>query len=364
MTRISRRAVLAAVGTVGATGALAGSGTLAAFRDTEFATSDLHAGALDLRVECPDGCSTKNGRVSLDLDGLTPGTCGSAELCAYVDSNPAWVWLHAACPPESDVLDAVSVRLTYANGTPVEDENGALSGTAGHVFSRLAGGVRLDGTAGPETPVDAGGHVCLVVEWGVADVTSGGVTTSCTTDVSGLDGTPVPFSLEFGALQARHVPADESPWPDVSCPPRTSACVGCHLLGKYDVQNNRMVVGEEYALGNSGYAILVDAVEDKDDGETVGLRAFRLIESGTADDPVLGPAVCRVDVGGGGGPAKDKRGHTGGGSPNATDDTRYEVCPPTADLSGAFDAPVNNGGQQAAVSNVAIYTCGTPPACW
>ena len=57
---ISRREILAAVGTIGTVGTISGVGTLAHLSDVEvFERSVLRAGALDLEIDCADAtCST------------------------------------------------------------------------------------------------------------------------------------------------------------------------------------------------------------------------------------------------------------------------------------------------------------------
>ncbi|QDX39996.1 hypothetical protein [Salarchaeum sp. JOR-1] len=349
MSGLRRRDVLAAVGGVGLAGAFAGSGTVAMFRESEAFAAGLRAGALDVRVEGGDGCVVRNDRVALDLTDLNPGACGDATLCGIVDGNPAWLWLRATCPTDAAVFDAVFLRVRYANGTVVVTDDGtALDGTARRVFAALADGVRLDPTGG-DAPVAPGDRVCLTVEWGVIDI-HGGVETACAVDADALDD-PAAFAFEFGALQARHASPALSPWTAIGCQSVAARCVGCRELGKVDDIDGRLVAGTEYAVGDSGYAMLVDNVEYKDGDEAVAVRAFRLVEAGTGDAPVLGPPVCRVDVKGGSG------GRTGG--------TRtHEVCPPTAAPAGEFDAPTNRGGRRPGISHVTVYTCGVPPRCW
>ncbi|MGB9986741.1 hypothetical protein [Salarchaeum japonicum] len=365
MTGLRRRDVLAAVGGVGLTGAFAGSGTAALLRESESFTAGLRAGALDVRVEGGDGCVVREERVALDLTDLDPGACGDATLCGAVDGNPAWLWLRATCPTNDPVFDAVFLRVRYANGAVVETADGTvLAGTARRVFGVLADAVRLNPT-GADAPVAPGDRVCLTVEWGVADIEDG-VDTACTVESDAL-GDPVAFAFEFGALQARHASPDLSPWNAADCQSVAARCVGCRGLGKVDDIDGDLAVGTEYRVGDSGYAMLVDAVERTDDGETVAVRAFRLVEAGTGDAPVLGPPVCRVDVKGGHG-GRDKRTNSASGwdgHGGRTGGTRtHEVCPPTAAPSGAFDAPTNGGEKRPGISHVTVYTCGVPPRCW
>jgi predicted ribosomally synthesized peptide with SipW-like signal peptide len=71
----SRRTILGGIATLGAAGAVAGSGTMAIFSDTEEATIDAGAGTLDLTVDGGDATVHL-----IEESGLQPGDSGTTSL--------------------------------------------------------------------------------------------------------------------------------------------------------------------------------------------------------------------------------------------------------------------------------------------
>lgn len=381
---ISRRKLLSSAAAVGALGAITGIGTAAYLTDTEQFRAFLESGRLDLTVACRgDGVCTPDGdSVRFALGEVTPGDCGSIDLCLDVAGNPAWLWLRADCPTDgaAPIGDYLHADLTYADGTPV---TGLPSGSLADLFAALAAGVRIDAdhaTDGVDPFRPGQPAVCLTLSWAApapspADETS--VRYECADAVTLAElqeGRQLEFELEFFAGQHRHSedesegattdPAPTNPWPDApACEyvPR-EPCLDCRLLGKHELDDDgRLVAGESYPLldGNeqpTGYELLVQGVRDNEDGETTALTEFTLIEAGSEADPILGPAVCQVVVGAGPvGTAGD--GSNPSGSPNPVDTA--VVCPPSAHVVADLDAG------DYALSNVSVYVCdpGSLPDC-
>jgi predicted ribosomally synthesized peptide with SipW-like signal peptide len=109
---LSRRKVLAGLGTVGVASSAAGYGTFAAFNDVESQNTTLTAGELDLRVAYTASYNGENvasdddgtdeieldptqsdGQVKLNITDVKPGDVGSLnfEIETTENSNPAWV---------------------------------------------------------------------------------------------------------------------------------------------------------------------------------------------------------------------------------------------------------------------------------
>lgn len=131
---LSRRKVLAGLGTIGIAGAGAGLGTSAYFSDTESLNNNqLTAGELNLVVDWATAVdqgsagSSSNGSIgdkggepidgnpgvySYVVEDIKPGDSGTVAFCPKVIDNPAWLWIgsegitdndNGLTEPESDV---------------------------------------------------------------------------------------------------------------------------------------------------------------------------------------------------------------------------------------------------------------------
>jgi predicted ribosomally synthesized peptide with SipW-like signal peptide len=260
---LTRRNVLAGLGTIGVASAGAGLGTTALFSDIErFANNTLTAGELDLFVDYTfaydqgiAGSASTSGTVDGNVDGETgeavsivledvkPGDSGRNQFCFRIVDNPAYIW---ACggitadlengQPEPELnhpggdddgedgeLDeAIQATLTYC------DESGAVigevaTGTLGELLELLGEGVPLDGTgsvaiAGNQACYDGTSHSsgtegvvnpCLCLDWAVPESVGNEIQTDSLT-----------FDLEFHAVQCRHSDGTDNPCTetvDVEC---------------------------------------------------------------------------------------------------------------------------------------------------
>ncbi|MCU4753618.1 SipW-dependent-type signal peptide-containing protein [Halobacteria archaeon AArc-curdl1] len=203
---LSRRQVLAAVGTVGTIGAVAGAGTGAYLSDRETYTNAAAAGTVDIAVAC-DACSPVDGTLAFGFDDLDRGVTGTLEASISVESNPARLWLRTSCPPETDPLgDAIEGYLT-ADGTLL------ATGTLTTIARALATGVRLDSDClEPATPLD------LELEWELPETVS-----------DSLAGESTTFVVDLVAEQCRHIDeaAMADPFAGVEPCAEPPACVDC-----------------------------------------------------------------------------------------------------------------------------------------
>ena len=307
---LSRRRVLAALAAAGGTGALAGTGTAAVFRDAERSRASITAGIVDLVVaydlltgpgaDGPDSSGTVDGpRVTLPVDSLGPDDDAGSMLLTFAlpqrgdaVNNPAALWLATDCPvPEATGLgEAIEVTVSYADcgsGTPLAR---IVSGSLREVADDLRDGRRVDGdptTPEPDCLVD---EVCLLVEY----------------ELAGYVGTEtVEFPLWFAAVQCRHAtPTNPFASRDTApCLPG-DPCTCCRTLGKLELDSgiqdgidDSYVEPGTYAFteGDTDYGLEIYDTADKDAGaETVGV-AFRLVH--LAGDAV--PSLCTVFVKGG-----------------------------------------------------------------
>jgi len=104
-TNLSRRAVLGALGGIGAGAALGGTGTMAYLNDTERTHATVTAGELDIKLDWrtvyngteqtkqEDPVDTaEDGTTILTLDDVKPGDHGCIVISIHNDTNPAWIW--------------------------------------------------------------------------------------------------------------------------------------------------------------------------------------------------------------------------------------------------------------------------------
>ncbi|WP_254543487.1 hypothetical protein [Halomarina pelagica] len=224
---LDRRAVLSAVGGIGA--ASFGAGTYAALSDRAATRARLTAGAVDLAVRYTGtvgGATVGSGTVAdgepitLSFPDLRPGSSGEVLFEFGVTSNPVWLWLctfasrtdgGGGADEGADLWDALWVALSLV------DENDratvVASGTLAAVERALVGGLPVDGTGRPRPPGTQAalrptapgerGSVALRFEWELpADAGPG------------VEGDGVDVEFRFAARQARHASPAESPCAD------------------------------------------------------------------------------------------------------------------------------------------------------
>lgn len=308
---LSRREMLAAVGTVGTVGALSGVGTAALLSDAEVARGTLQAGPLDLLIDCDEETCLvdDDGTLSFEFADLQPGASGRVEVLLTQSGNPAWLWLGSTCPDE-DLERVIDVRLAFDRGCDGSVEYLA-EGTLDEVLLTLARGVRLTDECllGDE-------QACLILEWEFRNEPG----------VERYEGERLESEFQFGAIQCRHNDGSARPFPardcDVdgtgisyieiwTCRDEEPECT-CGPLGKLELSNAYLQSCPEIAtegisenhieLGvydlpadddcvDTTYDIRVTTVTDNPDGETVSL-AFELLDA----DGEPGPDICKVVV--------------------------------------------------------------------
>jgi len=263
---LTRRKLLAGLGTVGAAGATAGLGTSAYFSDEEsFEGNTLTAGELDLLVGylsywdqgmagsgSVTGTQDGSGTVSGELTDVKPGDNGLLAFCPRIVDNPAYMWLcgeltsndeNGLSEPEADVdesggdpgegagelAQSVEVTASYCEiGGEIGDDGfdpddvtsstDVWSGTLAEFLSAIASGVPLDGSGGQ--PGDGGFFApgeqsCYA---GTASDDSE-ATNPCLcldwevpTDVGNeIQTDSLSFDLEFHAMQCRHADGTTNP---------------------------------------------------------------------------------------------------------------------------------------------------------
>ncbi|MFB6154526.1 MAG: SipW-dependent-type signal peptide-containing protein [Haloferacaceae archaeon] len=257
--QISRRKVLAGLGTVGLASAGAGMGTTAYFSDQEtFEDNVLTAGSLDLLVDyysyvdqgdhgifMRSGTADGDPAVKAELDDIKPGDGGLLGFCFRVEDNPAYLWLCGDLtanddngstepevnhsddttfgPGEGDLADAIDVVVSYcdvpAEPTGPEDFDRIAkvwSGSFADFMAEIQTGLALDGaaTGGVATPGEqacfAGtsdpeaDNPCLCIDWDIP------------TDVGNeIQTDSLMFDLQFYAEQCRHNDGTDNPCVDV-----------------------------------------------------------------------------------------------------------------------------------------------------
>ncbi|RNJ27315.1 SipW-dependent-type signal peptide-containing protein [Halosegnis longus] len=243
--RLSRRNVLAGLGTIGLASAGAGLGTSAFFSDEEsFEDNTLTAGSLDLRVQYEasydsDGAvqnladsamGTQDGTPAstfYNLDDVKPGDSGHVEFCFDIVDNPAYVWACAdyseaengmsepemdvdQTPDEGELADSIEAELVYCDedGEPIQ--NGEIvSGSLAEVLDAIRFGAALDGDGVPNVPGEQSPHdtpmtpqgeatyvtgACICLFWEIPYETVG----------NEIQTDSLSMNFEFHALQSRH----------------------------------------------------------------------------------------------------------------------------------------------------------------
>lgn len=344
---VSRRRLLASVGTVGALGGASGLGSWALFGDGETFSGSMAAGAVGVTIDC-GSCTTDDGTVAFSLDGLSPGDRGVERFTVTATENPARVWLRTNCPAPVDPLgDAVEVRLYHDPDCEGDGETTHAYPTDGswatlnELRTALRGGIRLDDRDG-EPCLDGG--VCLDLEYRLPE------------DATWAAALSTELDLELVAEQCRHVPEDgvSSPFPPENCP--EPDCPDCVELGKLEVgDDGSLPLGvyefdelfPPFAGDGTTYGLEVLTATNKgdgDDGETV-CASFRLLAgddwNGLAESNA--PPLCEVAVKGG--PIT----------------VPYDVSPPSTRTRGERCTVAQDGdsarGALPAISNVVVSVC-------
>jgi predicted ribosomally synthesized peptide with SipW-like signal peptide len=351
----TRRQLLAGLGTLGVASAFSGAATAALFTDQERVDGRMTAGELSLDVDCAD-CEIAEDRITLSLSDVTPGSTGRTSFAVIPRGNPGRLWVRTECPPVVDPLgETLSVTLWLDDDCDgeIDAETVLFTGTLSALRRELVDGQRLQLDTPCLIPDDP---LCLGLEW------------SLPAEATWLADATTGLSVEFYAEQCRHVEetAVRSPFQNAFVCPELD-CAGCVELGKIDVTDDRLYVGETYSFGDAGneqylddgheYALEVLTVTDKVDAEreTVG-AAFRLLRDG---DEVGAPPICAVTIGGGKPNGRPSRPSSRG--------VDYDVDPPSTRTrgelyaaGGAFkdDPDSQPHDQRPAISNITVSVCG------
>lgn len=349
---LSRRRLLAAVGSVGALSTAGASASLGLLGDGEGFAATADGGTVELDLGCSTegvDCTDGRNRLTVPFDGLEPGGSGSRRLSVGVaeGSNPVYLWLRGDCPAVGDALATtleveVSVVRRCESATsktvPLVERT-----TLADALRELRSGVALAGVDAPTATEECLGpddRLCLDVDYWLPDGTEW------------LAGATTDLDLRFAALQCRHVSESdvETPFEDRSCP--TLSCPDCVELGKVDVENDRLRAGETYEFtefyngygdDDPTYRLAIPTVTEKvgDDGRETVCASFGLLRAGEGN---AAPPICRVDVFGAGETAVYDGDRV---DPPATR-TRGEVC---------TDRDANPNPGRPAISNVTVYVC-------
>ena len=313
---VSRRAVLAGLGAVGAAGTFGAAATGAFARDHETFAARLAAGRVDLRVDwtaydeagSETAAGSSGGAVPLAFEGLAPGDSGSVDLSAVlpdercepgtgtVPNNPAHLWLGATCPsPPTLLAEELSVTLRYVlpSGRP---GLALFEGSLREFATALAGGLAL--TAGYNPGVDPADALPLVaceplglrMEWRLSPAYFG-------SEAARLDLLAVARQARNASNASPFAAADPCPGP---------ACDCCVAVGKVEFEDELAAPGS-YRFGDSDtdwaseglpeYRLVVsDTVEKSEEADrsTVGLSVCIEGVAGVPD-----PLLCAVEVKGG-----------------------------------------------------------------
>jgi predicted ribosomally synthesized peptide with SipW-like signal peptide len=254
--RLSRRKVLAGLGTVGLASAGAGLGTTAYFSDEEtFEDNVLTAGTLDLFVDyfsyvdqgshgidMYTGTADGEPAVKAELDDIKPGDSGKLGFCFRIEDNPAYLWMGGELTAnddegsteaeenhsddttfgdgEGDLADAIDVVVSYAHAPEVVSDPADFtateelwSGTFADFMDVLKNGIPIDAA---ETPglLNAGEQACFA---GTRDVEATNpcltVDWSISTDVGNeIQTDSLAFDMLFYAEQCRHNDGVDNPY--------------------------------------------------------------------------------------------------------------------------------------------------------
>ncbi|WP_135661987.1 hypothetical protein [Halorhabdus rudnickae] len=200
--QVSRRQILAGIGTVGASGVTLGLGSSALLNDDQLTPSNtLAAGVLDLQIETESGTHSR-GSAMIDIDLSADDRNGSERLSLSLPatSNPAYVWGTTSCLDDA-LASALAVTLSYVDCDSGEPQTVVASGDTFDEFAAaLAGGLAIDGD--PRTTgrscLGTDDRLCLELSWTLAETFSGEIASG--------------FALEFVGQQCRSNDGRSSPF--------------------------------------------------------------------------------------------------------------------------------------------------------
>lgn len=267
---LSRRNVLAGLGTVGVASAGAGLGTTAFFSDEEAVEASLEAGRLDLVLEYLTAFDqgragtgseqgvingTREAEYTYSLTDVKPGDSGIVALCPRIVSNDAWLWVgdndslvdyeNGQNEPESKVdssgggsvgtpnsgagfgelSEAIEVTVSYAGSVSrsgdevICEDTRELNNPEGYTLADLAkdlsGGFLLDGDQdepSPDSdPTPYPGSVDETTQEGPCLCIEWELPTTVGNEIQ-TDS--IEFTFSFVAEQARHNDAPVTPFVD------------------------------------------------------------------------------------------------------------------------------------------------------
>jgi hypothetical protein len=256
---ISRRQVLATVGTAGGAGALTGSGAAAYLSENvSFTRNEILSGSIDLRVDwdVDDGdAGSSEGDVTVPIELTDENRSGTATFDVLLpddgSNNPAYGWFRMTCPEITELVTDLEVALSYACNRSTID---IAAGTLCEVAEDLRNGLALDPECDPD--VDPTGRKCLqpgepvtlVLEWELGD------------GFKGKDETALTF--DFVASQCRYRDGTENPFPEAqSCDcPDGHAISWVAFCGEY---------GEPYDEDDFEFDVTVDTLTLHDAPDTL-----------------------------------------------------------------------------------------------
>lgn len=221
-TEITRRHVLATLGSIGTAGALGGAGTAAYFTTRETTASSFTSGELDLTlhvtrtyhgttIRTDTGTVDGNRAVLFDRENVQPGDWGRIKFCFELTTSPAYLWLGGRMTTDHGTLDrAIELTIQYcgsdgADGAVIVEERSLRN-----ILPVLTDGIPLDfegdvveaGQQAPYQPNSSGRTTgpCVCIEWKIPG------------DVgSEIQSDDISFELQFHAIQARHNDGTENP---------------------------------------------------------------------------------------------------------------------------------------------------------
>jgi predicted ribosomally synthesized peptide with SipW-like signal peptide len=159
--KLSRRKMLAGLGTIGIASGAAGYGTYAALNDEETQNTTFTAGELDLEVaysasynnqlvdgvdEDDDGkaneielTESNEGEVNLEINDLKPGDVGAInfEIETTENSNPAWIILQTDITGSAESADGTPKKTEPEEDAPDPNKGGDGQFGTGDIENRL-----------------------------------------------------------------------------------------------------------------------------------------------------------------------------------------------------------------------------------
>jgi hypothetical protein len=205
---LSRRKVLAGLGTAGGASAFLGSGASALLTDEEtfsnnaISASTSVAGEIDLDVQ-PNPMSVSVDFGNFANNGTITIPAWDVTLPDIPQNNPAYVWLRLKdCPDPPSCADDLEVELK------LDCESGDITlvdGVLSNVVDTLRDGVPIDPDCGSEAP---GGQSCFETGQSIRVILNWTATES-------FQGCSLQLPFEFHATQCRYNDGAMNPFPDL-----------------------------------------------------------------------------------------------------------------------------------------------------